>query len=220
MNLTLAALILIFFALVVTWCRIAIRGGSIKKQWWPIVIAVFLGWNTLVPLAIRSVTYHGKVVDEETGDPIAEAVVTVIWYHSPIMQMAQTRSFQNVQETATGTDGSFSLWTWPGISLNPFTYVLTPPHTIIYKASYAPLSYPTAYERGYATAEGLADALKKGIVMKLPKLRAKEEAMRYVDLSFLSIIDVPNRSIPKLVRQVNIHRRTVGITSLYPEAAL
>src|SRR5262245_35096315 len=160
MNLILAALIFIFFVLVVAWCWIAIRGGSIKKQWWPIVIGVFLGWNILVPLAIRSATYHGKVVDEETGSPIAGAVVTVIWFASPIIYIDQTRSFLTADETVTQNDGSFSLWTCPGISFNPFTYVMSPPDAIIYKAGYAPLSVPTTYDRGYRSYEALADALK------------------------------------------------------------
>jgi hypothetical protein len=219
-DVALAFLIFIFFALVLAWWRVAIRGGSITKQWWPLVLAVFLSWNVVVPLVIRSATYHGKVVDEETGNPISGAVVTAIWYQSPIIQMAQTRSYQNAQETVAGDDGSFSLWTWPGISINPFTYVMSPPHAIIYKAGYAPLSVQTTYDRGYRSYERLADDLKKGIVMKLPKLRTKEESMRSVDLSDLSIIDVPHHKIPRLIRQVNVHRKSVGLTSLYPEPRL
>ena len=211
MNLTLVAIIFIFFTLIVAWIRVAIRGGSIKKQWWPLVIAVFLGWNAFVPLAIRSATYHGKVIAEETGEPIAGAVVTVIWYHSPIIQMAQTRGYQNAQETVTGNDGSFSLWTWPGISLNPFTYVMTPPDAIIYKAGYAPLSVPTTYDRGYRSYERLADDLKKGVVMKLPKLRTKEEALRFAGPGVGG--DVPYHRTPKLIKEVNIHRKSIGLVS-------
>jgi hypothetical protein len=220
LNLTLAALILIFFGLVVAWCWIAIRGGSIKKHWWPIVIVVFLAWNIVVPLAIRSATYHGKVVDEETGEPISGAVVTVIWYDSPLIEMDKTRSYQNAQETVTAKDGSFAVWTWPGISFDPFTYVISPPHAVIYKAGYAPLSVRTTYERGYKTYEQLADDLRTGIIMKLPKLRTKEDLLSFVDLADLSIIDVPHQKIPQLIRQVNVHRKSVGITSLYPEPSL
>jgi hypothetical protein len=212
LNLTLAAIIFILFALVVAWFRIAITGGSIKKQWWPIVIGVFLGWNILVPL-IRSSTYHGKVIDEETGDPIAGAVVTVIWYDSEIIHMANTRTFENANETVTQNDGSFSLWTWPGISFNPFTYVVTPPEVIIYKAGYAPLSVPTTYDRGYRSYEALADALEKGLVMKLPKLRTREEALRFArPASFLSPV-VPKYSIFNLTREINVHRKKIGLVS-------
>lgn len=192
------------------WCRVAIRGGSIKKQWWPLVLAVFLSWNVFVPLAIRSATYHGKVVDEETGDPIAGAAVSVVWYHSPIIGLAQTRSFQNVHETVTENDGSFSLWTWPGISLNPFTYVSTPPDAIIYKASYAPFARSTVPD------DEINKTLEKGII-KLLRFKTKQEAMKFVDLGSVYVIDVPNHRIPRLIHQANVHRKAMGITSLYPE---
>ena len=204
MNLTLVAIIFIFFTLIVAWIRVAIRGGSIKKQWWPLVIAVFLGWNAFVPLAIRSATYHGKVIAEETGEPIAGAVVTVIWYHSPIIQMAQTRGYQNAQETVTGNDGSFSLWTWPGISLNPFTYVMTPPDANLIKLVTL-LSVPTTYDRGYRSYERLADDLKKGVVMKTAKTKNEGRSLKVCGPGVGG--DVPLSSDPKLIKEVNIHRK-------------
>jgi hypothetical protein len=213
LNLTLAAIILIIIAVVVAWICIAISGGSIKKQWWPLVMAVFLGWNVFVPIAIRSATYHGKVVDEETGAPIAGAVVTVLWYDSQIIHMAKTRRFMTADETVTQSDGSFSLWTWPGVNVNPFTYVLTPPAVIIYKTGYAPLSVSTTYDRGYRSYEALADDLKKGIVMRLPKLRTREEALRFADPASLDIPDVPKYSVFNLMREINAHVEKLGLGS-------
>jgi hypothetical protein len=174
------------------------------------VIGVFLGWNILVPL-IRGATYHGKVIDEETGNPIVGAVVTVIWYNSPIIHMANPKNFQNANETITNNNGSFSLWTWPGISFNPLTVVMTPPDVIIYKAGYAPLSVPTTYNRGYRSYEALANALKSGILMKLPKLTTKEEALRFANPTVGG--DVPYYRIPNLVKEVNVHRKKIGLVS-------
>jgi hypothetical protein len=127
--------------------------------------------------------------------------------------MANPRNFQNANEAVTQTDGSFSLWTWPGISFNPLTVVMTPPATIIYKAGYAPLSVPTTYDRGYKSYEALADALKRGIVMKLPKLKTKEEALRFANPGSLSIIDVPHYSILNLMREIDMHRKKIGLGS-------
>lgn len=206
---TLFAIIIILLALVVAWIYIAITGRSIKKQWWPLVLAVFIGWNVFVPLVIRSATYHGRVVDQETGAPLAGAAVAVIWYASPIIYMDRTRRFMRAAETVTAADGTFLLWTWPGISFNPFMYVRTPPDTIIYKADYAPLSYATAYDRGYETSTELADALQDGVVMKLPKLRTLEEARRFVPKSSLSMIDVPDQSVVHLVREIHAHAENV-----------
>jgi hypothetical protein len=201
LNLTLAALIVIFFALVIAWIRIAITAGSIKKQWWPLVIGVFVGWNSFVPLVIRSVTYHGKVIDEESGAPLAGAVVAVIWYDSPIFHMAKVKNFQTAHETITATDGSFSLWTWPGISFNPFSYLNTPPEVIIYKAGFTSLSLSSGYERGFATYDSLADALQKGGAIKLRKLRTREEALRFTSVIHPS---VPNSSLLKLRSEIDV----------------
>ena len=215
MSLRIAGILFIVFALVVLWFRAAITGKSITKQWSPAILAVFLSWNVLVPLVFWSATYHGKVVDEETDEPIPGAVVAVIWYHSPIIQMEHTRSFQAAQETVTDADGMFSLWTWPKIDFNPFTYVDNPPDAIIYKAGYVPLAPGTIVGNDYSF-EGLADALKKGIVVKLPKLKTKEETRHFANLA--SLPDFPNERLPNLVHQVNIHRKSLGIASLYPES--
>jgi hypothetical protein len=184
-----------------------------RPRWYRVLLTVFLGRNILVPLLFRSAVYQGKVVDEETGQPIAEAVVTVIWYHSPIIQMDQTRSFQIAKEAVTSADGQFSLWTWPGFDFNPFTYVLNPPDAIIYRAGYAPLARATTYDRGYSTYESLAEALKKGIVIKLPRLKTKEEARHFSGVDSLSVIDVRSDRIPKLFQQVNAHRKAIGLMS-------
>jgi hypothetical protein len=155
-------------------------------------------------------------VDEETGEPISGAVVTVIWYDSPLIHMANPRNFRNAHETVTQNDGSFSLWTWPGIDFNPLKVVMSPPDVIIYKAGYAPLSVPTTYNRGYTSYEALADALKNGIVMKLPKVRTKEEALRFANPGSLSIIDVPNYRILNLMREINVHHKKLGLRTPMP----
>jgi hypothetical protein len=153
-------------------------------------------------------------VDEETGEPISGAVVTVIWYDGPLIHMANPRNFRNAHETVTQNDGSFSLWTWPGIDFNPLKVVMSPPDVIIYKAGYAPLSVPTTYNRGYTSYEALADALKNGIVMKLPKVRTKEEALRFADPGVGG--DIPHYRISNLVREVNVHRKNIGLVSQIP----
>jgi hypothetical protein len=72
---------------------------------------------------------------------------------------------------------------------------------------------PTTYNRGYKSYEALADALKRGIVMKLPKLKTKEEALRFANPGSLSIIDVPHYSILNLMREIDMHRKKIGLGS-------
>jgi hypothetical protein len=46
-------------------------------RWFLVVLIILAGWNILAALAFGDV-YHGTVVDEETGDPVEGASVTVI----------------------------------------------------------------------------------------------------------------------------------------------
>ena len=59
-----------------------------KISWWFVgVVAILLGWNLLAVRALSSDVYHGTVVDEETGEPLEGASVTVIWYRVPFVYM-------------------------------------------------------------------------------------------------------------------------------------
>jgi hypothetical protein len=83
-------------------------------------------------------TYHGRVVDEATDQPLVGAAVTVIWFRSPILGLESTRDFHSAQETATDSEGKFSLSVSPGIDWNPFTYIRKEPQIVVYQPGYEP----------------------------------------------------------------------------------
>lgn len=170
-----------------------------------------------MPSAPGADLYHGTVIDEETGQPISGAVVTVIWYKSPILYMDRTRPFHSAQETVTGSDGKFALLASPEIDWNPFTYVRKPPDVIIYKSEYAPLTPVSPAWKQVESVGNTAEALKTGRVIKLPKLKTKEELLRFVDLGVIGVGQVSYDKIPNLVSAVNIQRKLVGLQG-YPEA--
>src|SRR5262245_61401337 len=93
--------------------------------------AVLLGFLLVGSVLSAADLYHGQVVDEETGQPLSGAVVTVIWYTTPVVSMERTRSFLSAQEALTDSDGKFSLLASPAIDWNPFTYVRKPPEVVI-----------------------------------------------------------------------------------------
>jgi len=160
--------------------------------------------------------YHGRVVDEETGKPLAGAVVTVVWYTTPIVSMERTKSFLNAQEALTDSDGKFALLASPTIDWNPFTSVRKPPDVVIYKAEYAPLTPVSPAWQQVASFGNTAAALKTGPVIALPKLKTKDQLRDFTNLgSFVG--QVPYEKIPHLVRAVNIQAKMVGIPQ-YPES--
>ena len=158
--------------------------------------------------------YHGRVVDEETGLPLAGTVVTVIWGNSSYIGLEPgVREFLNAQETVTDSDGNFTLPVSAGLNRQLFTLV-SDPWIVMYQPGYEPLMEDNFKRRGFETNDALVVALKSGVTVKLRKLR-KEEIRKYVDRSVVSPSDTPFERIPNLMRVINIQGKMAGITSPY-----
>jgi hypothetical protein len=153
-------------------------------------------------------TYHGQVVDAETGEPLKGAVIAVIWYKKPILAMGGINYFHNARETLTDSEGRFSLDASEGINWNPFTFVQEP-RIIIYHPGYGPLA-PTI-PREFRDVYGIEDALKKGALIKLPKLKTKEEELRFADTPSLGGVRAPYEEVPNLIRAINLQRKMLGL---------
>jgi len=160
--------------------------------------------------------YHGRVVDEETGQPLTGAVLTVVWFRSPIFGLEGTRDFQSAQETVADSEGKFSLVVSPGSNWNPFSYIRQEPTIVIYQPGYEPTWAGWMVRNKFNSATDLAEALKKGATIKLPKLKTKDELIKFTNLSSLTHVVVPHESVPKLVRVVNVQNKMAGLKP-YPE---
>ncbi len=130
--------------------------------------------------------YQGRVVDEETGQPLVGAVVTVIWFRSPIVGMEGTRDFQSAQEAVADRDGKFYLPVSPGSNWNPFSYIRKEPEIVIFQPGYEPTWAGWMLRNKFPSSLDLADALKKGVTIRLSKLRAKEEPIKFTNISSLT----------------------------------
>jgi hypothetical protein len=159
--------------------------------------------------------YHGTVVDDETGQPLSGAVVTVIWYTTPIVSMERTRSFLNAQEALTDSEGKFLLLSSPAIDWNPFTSVRKPPEVVIYKPGYAPLALASPAWKQVTKFGTIDEALKTGPIIKLPKLKTKEELRKFTSLGLLAG-EAPHDKVPNLVKAANIQSKMAGLQP-YPE---
>jgi len=138
-----------------------------------VVLIILGGWNILGTMAFGDV-YHGTVVDEETGDPLEGASVSVIWYRTPIIQLAGSLYFQNAQETVTDANGKFSLEVSPGIDWSPFTTVVKEQVTVIYKPGYGPFAPGRMPRKFWEYSERVA-AFRKGATIKLVKDQRRNE---------------------------------------------
>jgi hypothetical protein len=183
----------------------------------PILILALL-WITGVAAqsnAAEAELYYGTVVDEETGEPLEGAVVTVIWFTKTYIALdTSAYFFHNAREVLVDAEGRFSVNADPGRNWNPFRYMYKYPTVIIFKPGYAPVTPisaikflgPEPYER-----------LKQGPLIRLPKLRTRKELRSFSDLgAFLITDNVPIGRIVNLRRAINGQRRQAGL-STFPE---
>lgn len=160
--------------------------------------------------------YHGRVVDADTGEPLVGAVLTVVWFRSPILGFEQTRDFLSAQETVTDSEGKFSLHVSPGIDWNPFTYVRKEPKIVIYQPGYEPTWAVWLARNKFKTTTDFAEALKKGVTVKLQELRTKNQLAEFADLGVFGLPpDVRIQQVPKLIHAINVQRKRLRVKPIY-----
>jgi len=127
-----------------------------------------------------------------------------------------TRDFQSAQETVADSDGKFSLVVSPGSNWNPFSYIRQEQTIVIYQPGYEPTWAGWMVRNKFNSSTDLAEALKKGATIKLPKLKTKEELVRFADRgAFAFPPDVPSQHISNLIRAINVQRKNLGFRSIY-----
>jgi hypothetical protein len=166
-------------------------------------------------IAAESESYHGTVLDAETEEPLEGAVVVVLWFKKTYLSMDGPQYFHKGTEVLTDTNGKFSVDTSPGTNWNPFTFMVKDPWIVIFKPGYAPLT-PT-YAVSLKLGADMYDKLKQGAVVRLPKLKSREELRRFASIGSLGIgSDTPRSGIRHLIRLINVQSRSAGVTG-YPE---
>jgi len=153
--------------------------------------------------------YRGQVVDADTNEPIEGAVVVIVWYKKPAVSMNGPQYFHRAEEALTDSEGRFTLNASSGIDVNPFTYVLRDPRIVIFKPGYGP--FPRAHVSSKSIEEIKRAFLQGGAVIRLPKLKNKEDLRKYSDPGDLMISSlVPYDKIPELTRLINRQRAVLG----------
>ena len=171
------------------------------------VLAVLLASHRGVAHAAEvAATYHGTVVDAETGEPLSGAVVTVVWFRRPVVAMDGPEYFHEARETVADAKGAFALDVSPSRDWNPLTYVKRPPWVVILQPGYAPLT--GAWPRGLRDMDS---ELRQGTSVRLPRLRTKEGLSAFTSLAAFGLTDeVPHAKIPLLMQRINAQRRLAG----------
>jgi NRPS condensation-like uncharacterized protein len=82
---------------------------------------------------------------------------------------------------------------------------------VIYQPGYEPTWAGWRVRNKYNTVTDLAEALKKGLTIKLRKLKTKEELIKFTNISSLTHVTVRYEKIPTLIHAVNVQNKIVGL---------
>ena len=118
--------------------------------------------------------------------------------------------FHQAKEVLTDAEGKFSVNASPGIDWDPFTFVLKDPSIAIFKPGYAP--FPVGHLKETSIKQTEKALLEIGAVIKLPRLKTKEEMRKFTTPGdmWISTI-VPYERIPNLIRLINIQSKNLGL---------
>jgi hypothetical protein len=145
-------------------------------------------------------TYHGKVIDAETKEPIEGAVVVVTWSTERATATGPSGSLKDVKETLTDKNGEWSIRGPRGMKGGNIMAIFTfltglsytrPPEIIIFKPGYC--SWPGGFSIESCRKKMQTSGVKKGESIELPKLevRDRETLLRNIPYTFADSDKMP-----------------------------
>ena len=150
--------------------------------------------------------YNGKVVDQETREPIEGAVVLGTWYTETPTLAGAVHYYYDAREALTDKKGEFSI---PGQGLRIMSRLL-PMSVLIFKAGYQYIGSVSWGSIKIAYSEEIKWEGDKPI-FPLKKLTMEERKKQHADKE-----TIPDNKQRLLIKELNNEYRAIG-TSLYPE---
>ena len=156
--------------------------------------------------------YRGRVLDAETGKPLAGVVVVAVWRRDRIMPLHSRSEHYAAREVLTNADGEFVIdaedveRNAPKRTWHPFFTIFLPS----YGRYRSPASTRTTVTQRFF--EG------PGTTVELPRLNTKDERRMHLrTLSPYGLSETPFIEIPEFMRLVNQESVTLGLEP-YPSS--
>jgi hypothetical protein len=155
--------------------------------------------------------YRGRVLDAETGKPLAGVVVVAVWRRDRIMPLHSRSEHYAAREALTNADGEFVIdaedveRSAPNRMRHPFFTIFFPG----YGRPRTPAGTPPTLTRRFY--EG------PGNTVEMPRLKTREERREYAGrLDPFVLSDTPFKEIPTYMRLLNQESVAVGLQPLEP----
>jgi hypothetical protein len=154
--------------------------------------------------------YRGRVVDAETGEPIAGAVALAIWDREKMYPLHSRDVFHAAREVLTAADGTFTLDAKDVEGAAPPRTVK--PYFEIYAPGYAAYGSRLYFARG-GFQRGGQWFLGGGpvIVIGLPRLKTREDRIQGLNQLLPA---APWELMPEYLRLINVERTALGLKPL------
>ena len=147
--------------------------------------------------------YMGKVIDKETGDPIEDAAVLLVFYTEGIYAV---RSYAGAIETLTDKNGEFSFPSKRIFTFHPINKWWPYCHVTIFKPGFG--SFPSHKESGPKYSHTYSIPENEHYTVQLPKLDTLEERER----NLMGLPYSPSRKMKNLIRLINEERIKLGLS--------
>jgi len=147
--------------------------------------------------------FRGRVVDAETGQGIAEAVILAIWLETWSSPIETHTRFYDAKETLTRPDGTFEL---PRLAPPFFRFRIMEPMFKVFAPGYG--------DQRWVVTPPTGEPLIAPTVIEMRKLRTREELLKKSHYYPTSL--VPDERIPLYIRAINIERKMLGLGPIGP----
>ncbi len=165
-----------------------------------LILALLCGSGGLTPARAEEKwgPFRGKIVDAESGKPIAGAVVLMIWLKLVYAFVQTNTEFYDAREAVTGPDGAFEI---PR---------LDPPFFRFRIITYGPKVFAPSYaEHRWVVTPPTGQALIDPTVIEMRRLKTREEILQ--KSHFYPPSQVPEDRMPEYIRAINKEREMLGL---------
>jgi len=150
--------------------------------------------------------YYGKVIDEDTKEPIEGAAVLVVFYTEEYGPAGAITRYADAVETVTEKSGEFKIPTHRVTVFRPLQGWDLYPQFRIFKPSYG--CYPIHKDVKPMFVPNGTLPINQYVTIELPRLKTKEERLRNIDCF---PVDIPDGKMNKLIELNNIESINLGL---------
>jgi hypothetical protein len=172
-----------------------------------LISILIVTWLFVITTCVSAKTFHGRVIDADTKEPIEGAVVVAYWYKARTTLLGEEDvTLKDVKEALTDKNGQWAVTGPKGREHDVFPYFSTitgiyytqPPLFIVFKPGYC--SWPEGFSidacKSKIKPEG-SGRVTEGKTIELPKLTNREDRLKAQRISEI----YPSSDDPKVIRK-------------------